>query len=246
MDCQTAIEYINLHVDNMLDDACTQQLFEHTRSCEHCRKELDKTLMLTKALSNLDELEPPAGLALSAIKKAKKHRIPVFAYASAAVAAAIALIAVFSSSVFPNKLNDSTESVAFEKSYAVQEMEAPKAAAEPNLAAAPAASEDPEAGNDSVTLGIGAPEDSVVRSELDSGVDISITVPAESSISFRASIESFATKYEITLEQADDTAISFVVPEGSESELKALTDNAGITYDGEITAGNLIEFTFDK
>jgi hypothetical protein len=53
-------------------------------------------------------------------------------------------------------------------------------------------------------------------------------------------------KYGIALEQADDTAISFVVPEGSQTELKALIDKASIKYDGEIAAGSLIEFTFEK
>jgi anti-sigma factor RsiW len=180
MDCQTAIEYINLHVDNMLDDACTQQLFEHISTCEHCRRELDGTLMLKKALSNFDELEPPAGLALGAIRKAKKRKLPVFAYASAAVAAAITLIAVFSSSIFPNNYGESGASVAFDKSYAAQEMEAPKAAPEPNLAAAPAATEAPAAGNESVTLGIGAPQDSIVRTESDNGAPVYINVPSES------------------------------------------------------------------
>ncbi len=246
MDCQTAIEYINLHVDNMLGDADTQRLFEHIRSCEHCKKELDKTLMLKKTLSGMDELEPPAGLALSALKKAKKRRIPVFAYASAVLAAAIALIAVFSSDIFPNNYGDGeTGSVAFEKSMVQEFAAADNAPAEePEMAAMPDASCAPA---DGAIMGAGEVQDNgTVRIEMSKAPAVSIIVPSDESVDFREVLYAFFDRYEISPGQADENCVLFDIPEGSLTELKAMLENAGIAYGDELVEGCAVEFVFEK
>lgn len=245
MDCQTAIEYINLHVDNMLGDADIERLFEHIRSCEHCKKELDNTLMLKNALSNLDELEPPAGLALGAIKKARKRKIPVFAYASAVLAVAIALFAVFSSALFPNDYGDATGSVAFEKSIA-QDVEAPEAAPAseaPQMAAMPAATAPGDEGTS--MLGMTPAEGGIVRTEAANGVAVSVTVPSSSSKDFRESLNSYMDKYGVTPGKPDENIVSFSVPTGGADELKALIAAAGVSYEGELSEGSGVEFTFE-
>jgi hypothetical protein len=243
MDCQTAIEYINLHADGMLGDADTQRLFEHIRSCEHCKIELDKTLTLKKALSSLDELEPPAGLALGAIKKAKKRRIPVFAYASAALAAALALIAVFSSDIFPNKtLDGATGSTYFKESLVQEFASADSAPAEaPELAAAPAASLAPEEG----AFGSTAQDSSTESKEMGKAPVASIVIPFEESENFREALYEFFDKYDISPEQEDDSGVLFIVPEGSLTELKAILENAGVAS-GELAEGSAAEFIFEK
>lgn len=243
MDCQTAIEYINLHVDGMLGDADTQRLFEHIRSCDHCKKEFDKTLALKKALSNMDELEPPAGLALGAIRKAKKRRIPVFAYASAALAAALALIVVFSSGILPNNtLDGATGSADFEEPMAREFISADSAPAEaPEMAAAPAASSAPE----EEARGSAMQDSSAVRKETGKAYGASIAIPSEESEDFREALYAFFDKYDILPEQEDDSSVLFVIPEGSLTELKAILENAGIASD-ELAEGSAVEFVFEK
>ena len=99
MDCRIVQQNIDLFVDGMLSETDRQQLLDHAASCVSCQKAIDDALCLKNALGSLGELEPPQGLALSAIKKAKKKK-PLFAYvsvATAAVAAAIGLVVVLTS-----------------------------------------------------------------------------------------------------------------------------------------------------
>ncbi len=97
MDCRKAQQNIDLYIDGMLEDNLAQQLKSHIDSCLHCKKTLDEALRLKSALGALGDLEPPAGLARSAIKKAKKR--PVYTYLAAVsglAAAAVVIAAVLS------------------------------------------------------------------------------------------------------------------------------------------------------
>lgn len=97
MDCRKVQQRIDLFIDGTLSGAQAQELEQHVSSCAACKKALDDALRLKKALSLLGDKQPPAGLAQSAIKKARRR--PVYAYISAATAvaaAAIVLVAVLS------------------------------------------------------------------------------------------------------------------------------------------------------
>lgn len=95
MDCKTARENINIF--DSLSKQEKDEVLEHVQCCDKCRQELIESTKLLDELSNLDELEAPKGLAQSAIKQAKKRRLPVYSYVSVAVAAVIA-VAIFASS----------------------------------------------------------------------------------------------------------------------------------------------------
>ena len=72
MDCKTADEYINLYIDDILGKEETEELFSHIASCRKCSRELQYAFELKNGMSGMGELEPPLGLAQSAIKKARK------------------------------------------------------------------------------------------------------------------------------------------------------------------------------
>lgn len=96
MDCRTVQQNLDLFVDGFLSESDRQQLFDHAANCAACKKAIDDAVRLKNALASLGELEPPRGLAMSAIKQARKKK-PIFAYISvgtAAVAAAVALVMV--------------------------------------------------------------------------------------------------------------------------------------------------------
>jgi hypothetical protein len=146
MDCSDAKEKIDLYVDDLLDDAEKQRLIWHASSCPECKKALDDAIKIKAALAGLKELEPPEGLAASAIKKAKRHFIPAWAYAAAAAAAAVALLFAFSPSLLPrmNGTADSEQKIMY--SAASEEMAedngvSMEAAADASIAAPAAQSE---------------------------------------------------------------------------------------------------------
>lgn len=88
---------MDLFIDGMLSDPQARELEQHAGSCAACKQALSDALRLKTALSLLGDRQPPAGLAQSAIKKARRR--PVYAYISAATAvaaAAIVLVAVLS------------------------------------------------------------------------------------------------------------------------------------------------------
>lgn len=124
MDCIEAREKIELYIDGMLSEAEKQRLVWHASSCPQCKKALDDAIRLKLALGNLGEIEPPAGLASSAVKKAKKQRIPIYAYATAAAAAVVAL-AFALSPLFMNNSNLSEagteEEIMFSAAEAITE-----------------------------------------------------------------------------------------------------------------------------
>lgn len=98
MDCKIVQQNIDLFIDGMLSEDEQQQLLDHAASCASCQKALDDAMRLKNVLSSLGEIEPPQGLVMTSMKKAKKKK-PLFAYISAATAvvvAAVALVVVLS------------------------------------------------------------------------------------------------------------------------------------------------------
>lgn len=93
MDCRIAQQNIDLFVDGLLSEKDRQGLLDHAASCASCQKAIDDAVRLKNALQSLPEIEPPKGLAMSAIKKAKTKK-PLFVYISAATAAVAAVIAL--------------------------------------------------------------------------------------------------------------------------------------------------------
>ena len=134
MDCRIAQQNIDLFVDGLLSEKDRQQLLDHAASCASCRKAVDDAVRLKNALQSLPEIEPPKGLAMSAIKKAKQKK-PLFVYisaATAAVAAVIALVVVLTPGVGPDnatRLSNGADTMTAKSDIAAAEM-------------APAASED--------------------------------------------------------------------------------------------------------
>lgn len=250
MDCQTAKEYINAYADNMLDKKETQQLLSHISSCSKCKKDLDDILAVKSALSGLGEIEPPAGLALSAIKKARKRKVPVFTYASAGIAAAIALVAVFSSGILNNNSSDggvrNAAPVAYSaKSEADMEMQAPAASAAPMEEYALAPKATPEATSEATPAA--TDENDCAPAEMRSASVPFINVPADVSDSFRISLEDFLTVNNIEykyLEGGDIDTISFTITEDKLEELKTLISDM-FEYRDKIIAGT-VEFIFSK
>ncbi|MFA5676014.1 MAG: zf-HC2 domain-containing protein [Christensenellales bacterium] len=97
MDCRKAQQNIDLYIDGMIESVSAGQLERHIASCTRCQKTLDAALSLKRALGELSDLEPPANLTQSAIKKAKRRPLyacltAVFGLAAAAVVIAAALL----------------------------------------------------------------------------------------------------------------------------------------------------------
>ncbi len=105
MDCSEVKEKLNLYVDGMLDDAEKQSLEAHAASCPQCGKALSDALRLKRSLASLGEVEPPAGLAASAMRKAKRRHVPWYAYSAAAAAAVVALAFALSPLMTPGGVN---------------------------------------------------------------------------------------------------------------------------------------------
>lgn len=245
MDCQTANEYINAYADNMLNKKETGQLLSHISSCSKCKKDFDDCLAVKKALAGLEEVEPPAGLALSVIKKAGRRRIPVFVYASAGIAAVIALVTVFSSGMFNHNSYDTEMRNAAPAAYSqalaedkgVQASYAPEAATMDSFALAPAATSAPSPEPSSMN-------DSEFSNETRKASVQYINVPADVSEDFRQSLETFLSKNDIDSTKSitgNIETISFKITEDKLSELKSLIDN--LQYDEKLTAGQ-INFIF--
>lgn len=251
MNCQTAKEYLNLYADDMLNKEETELLFSHISSCVRCKKELDEVMALKKAFAGIKEIEPPAGLALSAIKKAKKRKVPVFAYASAGVAAVIALVAIFSSGII-NYSNDSgQERVANSAQYSkamVAEAEMNVCASEAPAAGvtfAPAAAPANEGSYDAA----GAPSESFEATLLaPREADVPyISVPADVSDSFKQVLYKFLSDNSITYQNyvnGNNDSIAFTIMEDKLDELRKIIEEA-FPYEGKLSAG-YVQFIFSK
>lgn len=254
MDCVTAKDYINMYADNMLSDSETEQLFSHISTCKDCQKELDYILALKKALSGFDELEPPEGLALAALKKARKKRISIFAYASIGVAAAAALIVISSTGFLQSNDNISTKQIA-----AAPVTVASAEAAAPDLARAPApaASAVPTANaapQSSEEAGVLSGSMAIINSSKDITAEASnallifyYDVPAEFIDNFMPVLQEFILENGIQAEYYGQNGdiISFVVSDQTLTELKKIIKKANLPHYGDPVAGCLVEFVFE-
>ena len=255
MDCQTAIEYINLYADNMLGKKEIELLFSHISSCAKCKKEFEDILAVKRAFAGLRDIEPPAGLALAAIRKAKKRRIPIFAYASAGVAAVIALVAVFSSSIFGNPGDMGMQKVLYsaESKSMAADTEMPEvcasAAPEEGFTLAPQME-----GNGEYAAPAATSEamDTMIAASREASVSY-INVPADISDKLKESLVAFLEDNDIeynNFANGDNIMISFKITEDKLDDLKALIDEAfqnideAFRYQEELSAGD-VQFIFN-
>ena len=271
MDCQAAREKIDLYIDGVLSPADMELLLAHVEFCPDCRRELDDMLRLHKALASLGEVDPPAGLAAAAVRKARRRRGMPIAYISVGMAAVMAFILVLTSGILP-QLGNTTEQLMPE-SYMMaapaegadngtRSEEAAAGAAEAPAAVpkqAPA-SEPPQddlmfsAAADTAPVESAAPETGELPQE---DQMFAMTAPAPACIVYvaaddrqtdiRAGLESIIAEHDIEptflSNDALDT-ISFVLPEAALEEITALV--GGLAPEGVITVDALIEFRFAK
>src|SRR5690554_4337216 len=95
VDCRKAQQNIELFIDGLLSGEQQKQLFSHIESCAQCKSALEQARLLKNALNSMSELEPPPGLAQSAIRKAKRRSFyPYISAAAGLAAAAVVLVAV--------------------------------------------------------------------------------------------------------------------------------------------------------
>jgi predicted anti-sigma-YlaC factor YlaD len=270
MDCQTAREKIDLYIDGVLNPADIELLLAHVEFCPDCRSELDDMLRLHKALASLGEVEPPAGLAAAAARKARRRRGMPFAYISVGVAAAMAFILVLTSGILP-QLSNSSEKMMPESYMMVAPADGADNGTQSERAAggaaeAPAAAEQAEANSasrDDIMFSAAAdaaPEETAApeTGELMQGEQmVEMAAPVPSCIVYvttdnrqteiRAELESIITEHDIEPTFLSDDAldtISFIVPEAAIGEVTALVE--GLEIEGEIAADTLIEFRFAK
>jgi hypothetical protein len=253
MDCKTAEEYINLYIDKMLGENEAKELFSHAASCRKCERELENALKLKDAMADMGELEPPAGLAAGAIKKAKKRRYPAFIYVSSGIAAAVALVLIFSSGLFNNAGTQKSLDTDMERNVAAAP--APVAAASaaeemaPQLAYSAAGAEDaaasaaPESGNEML-----------MTKEAADSIIFTYNVPAKISERFKPLLLDFISKNNIQqddmasarINSEDNEIISFNISAENLNGLIKLVNDAGIEHEGDPQPGSHVEFTFLK
>ncbi len=264
MDCKTANEYINLYADNMLGEEQTQQLFSHIESCAECKKDLENTLLLKKKLHGLGELDAPEGLALSAIKKAKKNKISVFAFASVGVAAVAALVIIFITGIIPGTgINETVQEMALtERNNSIADEGAgalPKEMAAPQDEAAAVfeeAAEEPEADSamapDAIVEDECTQADDLAAEEQEPAMDLQaaaceLTFSGSEAQIFKEIFDAFMQDYDI---QADvmrsdtQSTVSFILHEEAFKAFQALVYKDNLLYIGELYPGCNVIITY--
>ena len=269
MDCQTSKENIELYIDGVLSSAQTEELYAHADTCSECKKELENSLRLKKALAALGRLEAPEGLAKEAIRKArKKSRVP-FAYISAAAAAMIALVVILTSGVLPNAGGGAAnkgvqESILMavpedggvqDEAYAMDMAPAPAEA--PAEEMAPAATEAPAAEKPAASDVTIEPEEMFavqtqevpkVAGDTDfESPDYTVYVPDDLAADIRVALENMIIEYGFEYKDVSDgmtDSISFVITEDIIDLISELT--ADLPLDGVLTEGQIIEFVFSN
>ena len=249
MDCETAREKINIF--DSLSQQEKDKVLAHAQSCPGCRQELIASAKLREELAELDEVEPPAGLAQSAIKKAKKTvRIPPMAYISVAVAAVIAVAFFTASSILGPKTRTTQNALEMDS----QEEMFKSVGEDSDMAAGMQAAEMPEDAADEGSYI--ADSDSTVSDDT-AAEDENFAPPSQSYIYVPADKAEFAAAVEKMLEDngiytdsymADENSqvIIFVIGELNIDEFNALLEEYAIEYDTPITAGSIIEMTVEK
>ncbi len=253
MDCRIAQENIDLFVDGFLNEKDRERLLKHAATCAVCQKAIDDAVRLKNALASLPEIEPPKGLAMSAIKKAKSKK-PLFMYvsaATAAVAAVVALVVIFTPGI---GMKDATRSAGgAESGVAAAKDESPAAqmapAEEEQLFSMEAADEDGNGATED--LWPAAPEESVEASIKDMGAYIYATegdfVTAEQSSYYRPEVlPQGAVLSSISMDE-ESFVFSYMLADGNGMTfawLDALDDN-GLNDWLEKTYGDLSALNYD-
>ena len=252
MDCKTVKEKINIF------DSLTQkekdEVLAHAQSCEDCRKELIDSARLRETLAELEEVEPPAGLAQSAINKAKKPvKIPAFAYISVAVAAVVAVAFFATSSVLGPKtrtVDDTMQMVENEKMFKTN-----SEGMDEDIGAGLESSDMPE----EAAMAQNYAEDDTLdtANSVDDIAEDGDRGPSQCYIYVTADKADFAQAVEKLLADNDiytDSYVSdentrvvmFVIGELGLDEFKALIEEYEIECDTMITAGSIIEMTIES
>jgi hypothetical protein len=256
IDCQKAIEYIDLYIDQRLNNKEEERLFLHIDSCASCRKELDRAIALKKIFDDTEDLEPPLGLAVSAISRAKKRRFPVFIYASAGVAAAAVLIAVLAiglgggthSSEMERTTNDMALSMPSEAAAGGAEEFAADTAESAVTMEEAAEDMDEGVADDSFEAVPQEKSDAIADDAQADMTSLSIPyyVPSDVAGPFWDALDSFLKENDIPMDYAYDGAdnISFYIEEAYIDDLNALADEYGIEY-GDLLPGMYITFIFN-
>jgi len=258
MDCRSAKENIDLYVDGYLTPEQMREFESHAAACSACRNDVDNTLRLKSALAALGQLEAPEGLAQSAVRKARRRRIPPFAYITAAAAAVVALAVVVSSGILPTQDMDSgkqSERIMTAESFL-------SGAGEESVAMdmAPADTDDPaaeweaqeppapmeEAPVDEQMAEVTRLEEDFVLMSAPEQFCV-VTVPDDWFVDVHAALESIIVQYQIefTSESFDGIdVISFVLPEDALEEILELTKD--LPLEGELIAGEMLQFVFNN
>lgn len=268
MDCKTADEYINLYIDDMLGKEETEQLLSHIESCSKCSRELQYAFELKKAMSGMIELDPPEGLAQTAIKKARRSRIPVLAYISAGFAAVVVAAVLLSSSFLGIDNNKTAASIAENDTADRKMIMAPaagSAASSAHASASAAASSEPNIEYSaampeaSMAPGASGPHDNdqqtltgTLKQEAAASLKYAYTVPSEISDTFGKALDIFFEESGIqsvsTTDENGNNVVTFTISDEDLKALVKLIKKAQIPHKdiGEPIAGSSVEFTFEQ
>jgi hypothetical protein len=262
MDCKTAKEKINSF--DALGEQDKERVLAHAQGCESCKKELISSAKLRDALGNLDEFEPPMGLARSAIARAKKKsRIPPIAYISVAAAAVIAVAFIVSSSVLNlggNNAADAPVEMALEEQSVRSD---DFAAAEAPLAEMAEMVEDEEIVSEMATDDAfekeGTVEDGQEVAAMDATEedsdesmakgDTSFIYVSADKTGFAELLEAFFVEYDTYVEYTQfdgNTSMKFFLGELQFESFVELLELSDIPYDDSLVSGAMIEVTFVK
>lgn len=256
MDCKTAKEKINIF--DALSAEEKERVLAHAHGCEACKKELIGLAKLRDALGSLEELEPPLGLAQSAIARAKKKsRIPSIAYISVAAAAVIAVVVIASSGLLApggqNAVDDVMEMAVKEQTVRANDefaaAEAPMAEMETvdNRAMDTdfIVEEAPEELAEAMTMDASEEEsdETVARGNM-SFVYVSAEMNA-----FADGLDAFFIEFDIYVEYTEfdgNTSMTFVLGVLSYDSFIGLLDQSKIEHDDSLAPGSMVEVTFVK
>ncbi len=252
MDCKTVKEKINIF--DSLSQQEKDEVLVHAQSCEDCRKELIDAARLRETLAELEEVEPPDGLAQSAINKARKSiKIPPFAYISVAVAAVVAVAFFATSSVLGPKTRtvDDTMQMAendemFKTNSEVmdEDLGAGVESADMPEEAVMAQSDYEDEALEAANSADGVAEDS------DRGPSQCYIHVTADKVDFAQAVETLLTDNDIYIDSymTDEKTrvIMFVIGELGLEEFKALMEEYEIECDTLITAGSIIEMTIES
>ena len=253
MDCKKVKEKINIY--DSLSQQEKDEVLAHAQSCEDCKKELIDSARLRETLAELEEVEPPQGLAQSAINKAKKTvKIPAFAYISVAVAAVVAVAFFATSSVLGPKTRTVDDSMQVAES---EEMfKSNSEGMDEDLGGGIEAAKMPE----EAAMAQNYAEDETLEEGENSAGDVAedgsrgpsqcyIYVTADKT-GFAQAVEKLLADNDIYTDSymADENTrvIMFVIGEMSLEEFRALMEEYEIECDTNITAGSIIEMTIES